>query len=207
MNNAKPGGMSLSYGAALIKAAETLSHFGLEDICRETGAELRGTTLSLPFLGTAVQVTLSREGAAAPEFTPENITLFEKILLLHYLAGSAGRAAADMVAFKNLPGASFYDPTYQKRGPRRIARQFGERPADFHRVCRGLGWTEAEFRDISYSFDILPRIRGIVVLQVGDEEFPPESSILFSRVITGFLPLEDVAVLAGIIATRMSRAF
>jgi hypothetical protein len=111
-----------------------------------------------------------------------------------------------MVAFKNLPGASFYDPTYQKRGPKRIARRFGENVEEFRKACRNLKWQEAELGDASFRFDILPKIRGCVVLHAGDEEFPAEVNILFNDEIVNFLPLEDVAVLAGLIATRLSRS-
>jgi hypothetical protein len=43
-----------------------------------------------------------------------------------------------------------------------------------------------------------------VVLHAGDEEFPAEANILFDDAIVNFLPLEDVAVLAGLIATRLA---
>jgi len=45
-----------------------------------------------------------------------------------------------------------------------------------------------------------------VVLYTGDEEFPAEANILFNDEIGNFLSLEDVAVLAGSIATRLSMA-
>jgi hypothetical protein len=161
------------------------------------------------------------------EFSPSGLPLVEKILILHYLIGretapandSAAKSAAArngaaqdrtaqdrLVAFKNLPGASFYDPTYQKRGPRRIARRFGAEAEAFRRAGARLGWQDGELGDISFRFDIFPKIRGTVVLNLEDEEFPAEASILFSSEIVAFLSLEDVAVLAGSIATRLARA-
>ena len=44
------------------------------------------------------------------------------------------------------------------------------------------------------------------MLHTEDEEFAAEANILFSGEIVNFLPLEDVAVLAGLIATRLARA-
>ena len=60
--------------------------------------------------------------------------------------------------------------------------------------------------DASFRFDILPKIAGVVVLHAGDEEFPAEANILFDDEIINFLPLEDVAVLAGVIATRLAKS-
>jgi hypothetical protein len=44
------------------------------------------------------------------------------------------------------------------------------------------------------------------VLHGGDEEFPAAANILFRDEIVNFLPLEDVAVLAGLIATRLAKS-
>ena len=54
-------------------------------------------------------------------------------------------------------------------------------------------------------YDASPLWRA-VVLHRGDEEFPAEVNLLFSDRIAAFLPLEDVAVLAGLVATRLTRA-
>ena len=131
----------------------------------------------------------------------------EKILILHYLTGSGQVPTGDrLVSFKNLPGAAFYAVPYQKRGPARIARRFGASPEDFRRACSALGWTPEQFGDLSFSVDVFPRIRAVVVLHLGDEEFPAEANILHNEGIVSFLPLEDVAVLGGSIATRLTRA-
>ena len=44
------------------------------------------------------------------------------------------------------------------------------------------------------------------MLHAGDEEFPAEANILFDDAIINFLTLEDVAVLAGLIATRLAKS-
>ena len=85
-------------------------------------------------------------------------------------------------------------------------RRFGESVEGFRQACRRLGWHEEELGDASFRFDILPKIRGLVVLHAGDEEFPAEVNILFDDEIVNFLPLEDVAVLAGLIATRLAKS-
>jgi hypothetical protein len=208
MNAKKPGGMKAAYATAYQRAVEDLRGRSPEELaalCNRSGAVLNGRTIRLAFFGSRVELRISDDGDV--EFLPEDLSLVEKILVLHYLlAGESKPFKRQMVAFQNLPGASFYDPTYQKRGPRRIARRFGEKVAGFRQTCRRLGWHEEELGDASFSFEILPKIRGLVVLHAGDEEFPAEANILFDDEIVNFLPLEDVAVLAGLIATRLAKS-
>ena len=208
MDPKKPGGMKTAYAIAYQKASEQLrgrSPAELAALCERAGAVLNGRTIRLAFFGSRVELRMSAgEGL---EFAPSDLPLVEKILILHYLlARESGPAKGQMLAFKNLPGGAFYDPTYQKRGPRRIARRFGENVEGFRRACRSLGWHEEQIGDTSFRFDILPKIEGMVVLHAGDEEFPAEANILFDDEIVNFLPLEDVAVLAGLIATRLAKS-
>lgn len=198
--------MKAAYRTAYRKAVEELGRKSPEELAalsERCGAVRNGRKIRLAYFGSRIELAVPERGDA--EFAPPDLPLVEKILLLHYLLGGETRPVkGQLVAFKNLPGASFYDSTYQKRGPRRIARRFGESIDAFRRSCRKLGWREEELGDASFSFDVLPKIRGLVVLHAGDEEFPPEANILFDDGIVNFLPLEDVAVLAGLIATRLT---
>ena len=205
MNQGKSGGIKAAYQIAYKKAGAEIAASDLEQVCGRSGAALNGRTIRVSFFGTRVEILISEKEEVA--FHPEELHLAEKILILHYLLGRETRSTrGSMVAFKNLPGASFYDPTYQKRGPKRIARRFGQSVEEFRKACRNLNWQEVEFGDASFQFDILPKIQGLVVLHAGDEEFPAAVNILFNDEIVNFLPLEDVAVLAGLIATRLSKA-
>ncbi len=205
MNQAKPGGMKAAYEISYKRACLEIQARDLEELCERSGTVLNGRRIRVSFFGNGVEILIPENGSV--EYQPADLPLAERILILHYLLGRESRPArGSMVAFKNLPGASFYDPTYQKRGPKRIARRFGESVEEFRKACRNLKWQEAELGDASFRFDILPKIRGIVVLHAGDEEFPAEVNILFNDEIVNFLPLEDVAVLAGLIATRLSKS-
>ncbi len=216
MKQKRPGGLKASYEVAYRKACQRLAAGDLAEICERSGAAINGRRINLSFFGKRVEILASekreREDEGNPTgglvtFEPADLPLAEKILVLHYLLGQQARPTRGvMVAFKNLPGAAFYDPTYQKRGPRRISRRFGASEDLFRKACRSLGWRETELGDAAFEFDIFPKIRGVVVLYTGDEEFPAEANILFNDEIGNFLSLEDVAVLAGSIATRLSMA-
>ena len=205
---AKSGGMKAAYQTAYRIACEQLlgrSPEELAALCERSAAVLNGREIRLAFFGSRVQLRITSGNSI--EFAPSDLPLVEKILILHYLLAREGKSTkGQMVAFKNLPGAAFYDPTYQKRGPRRIARRYGENVAAFREACRNLGWHEEQLGDASFRFDILPKIGGLVVMHAADEEFPAEANILFDDEIVNFLSLEDAAVLAGLIATRLAKS-
>lgn len=202
-----PGNPASSYQIAYRKAAGELASQDLQEVSRRCGAALEGDRLMLPFLGQPVELRAAGVGEEGVQFSPAELPLVEKILILHYLTTKGSRSSRnEMVSFKQLPGASFYEPTYRKRGPERIARRFGTDPELFRRVCFSLGWAAAQLGDASCSLPIFPRLQAMVVLHRGDEEFPPEVDLLFSDTIANYLPLEDVAVLAGLIASRMIKA-
>jgi hypothetical protein len=216
MKQKRPGGLKASYEVAYRKAYQRVATDDLAEICRRSGATLNGRRIKLSFFGAGVEILASEQERREDEgnpieglvtFEPADLPLIEKILVLHYLLGQQSRPTRGvMVAFKNLPGAAFYDPTYQKRGPKHISRRFGASEESFRKACRSLGWRETELGDAAFEFDIFPKIRAVVVLYTGDEELPAEANILFNDEIGNFLSLEDVAVLAGSIATRLSKA-
>jgi len=203
----RPEASAAGYQIAYRQAVGELGSRDLREVARRSGAVLDGRRLLLSFLGNPLEVEAPREPVGEVEFRPAEIALAEKILVLHYLTTTGDHPVrGELVSFKKLPGASFYEPTYHKRGPERIARKFGRDPQAFCRACRSLGWEPAELGDASFGFQVFPRLRGVVVLHCGDEEFPPEANLLFEDRIANLLPLEDVAVLAGLVATRLSRA-
>ena len=55
-------------------------------------------------------------------------------------------------------------------------------------------------------FRVLPRVRVAAILHLGDDEFPAEASLLFDASVRHYLPIEDVAVLGGLVAGELIRA-
>ena len=161
--------------------------------------ELTGESVALVYLGQEYTVNLDTY-----EFTPPNINMGEQILLLHFL--SSGKHPAEeerFVSYESLPGGMFYFPTFKKRGPERLVPLFGPNPELLLKAGKILGAERTEYGDTSIRIQLLPEIAVIVVVHAGDDEFDPEIQFLFRRDITAFLPLEDIAVLGGVIDGRM----
>jgi hypothetical protein len=197
------------YQIAYRKAVAALAALDLGEVARLRGASCRGRRTELAFFGQPVGIEVPEKPDDQARFQPEDLPLAEKILILHYLGSAATPevpSSGRLVSFQQLAGASFYEPTYRKRGPARIARRFGENVQAFVGACLSLGWTEEKLGDAAYGGPVLPRLRCVAVLHRGDEEFPAEANLLFDERIAQLLPLEDVAVLAGLVATRLGRA-
>lgn len=145
-------------------------------------------------------------------FHDSDPAVHEQILLFHYLSRPFLEESAEYgdpgswLTFKQLPSAEFYNPTYQKRGPGIVLSAFGHNPEMLLKAGETLGGEAGSYGDYSVRLDPLPKIRSMTVFYAGDDELPPEAEILFSANIHRFLPLEDTAVLAGLIAVRLAQA-
>jgi hypothetical protein len=127
--------------------------------------------------------------------------------VLHYLTVRANHPTkGEYVAYKNLPGASFYASPYRRRSIERLIGIFGEGPDEIISISKVLGGTKAELGDVSVRLPILPKIEAVIVLHRGDDEFPPEAQILYRDDVINYLTLEDIAVLSGVLAGRLSKA-
>ena len=184
-----------NYETAYSRAAELLRESDWDAVARETGTEYRDNLFTVPYFSSACSITVPEV-----EFRDAELPLIERILILHYLTTLAGHSAeGKLVQFKNLPGGSFYEATYRKRGPNLILRTFAADSQSLLKAGERLKGKAAEYGDVSVSIPVFPRIDATVILYEGDEEFPPEASILYTDTIIRFLSLEDVALLAGMI--------
>ena len=189
-----------SYDIAFQKAASLLRGSSLEIICAKTGAKKNTTGIGVRYFQNECSIQL-------PEviFESSNLRQSDQILILHYLTHQGNRITKDeYVAFKDLPNAMFYEYAYRKRGPDRILHTYGNDPDAMLAAAETLGAQKGTFGDVSVRFFVFPKIGAQIVLHRGDEEFPPDLQLLFTDNIVNFLDLEDVALLAGKIADRLS---
>jgi hypothetical protein len=130
-----------------------------------------------------------------------------RLILLHYLLHADGSPPADhWIAFRELRDGMVYDPAFQKRSSLRIAQEYGHDAKGFRAAAESLGGERLSFGDASYMFRLLPRVRMAVILYEGDEEFGPRVNVLFDAAAEHYLPIEDLAVLGGILASKLIKA-
>jgi Domain of unknown function (DUF3786) len=133
-----------------------------------------------------------------------NITLTTKIILLHYIMGASGEPiGSDLIPYEDIPGCRAYAPVFERRVTRPLLSAFGFARDAFSEAGSGLGAQKAEYGDVSFTLQALPRVPITFILWEGDTDFPPSMKVLFDRSIHTYLPLEDIVVISKMAATRI----
>jgi len=157
-------------------------------------------TLHLDFIGRPVgiewpDIHISDLGSG------HEIPIQEQILLLHYLMGAKGAIpTGEWIAYQEIPDGKFYLDAFTRRAKNPMVQVFGNQPELLGKLAtQRFGAISLDQGDMSVEIRALPLIPVVLILWRGDDEFPPEGTILFDRNITEILSAEDIAWLSGMI--------
>jgi hypothetical protein len=193
------------YRAAYGLAAEKLATQPFDEICSRTGlTPISANRFQIRFLDRQYGIDYPGfrfEDLDAPE---REIPLQEQVLILHYMVGAdPHRVPGDMIAYREIPGASFYFGPFVKRAVNPLKDAFGRDIASFQRACEALGGTPIDAGDAAYQFQVFPQLGLQYILWEGDEEFDAEANILFNESTGDCISPEDAAWLAGMVVYRL----
>lgn len=194
----------LSYRIAAEKIA------GLADIeeqCRRSGAQYQPaeSTITISYLNRACLITLPDVRVALAD-SPEEIPIRDKLLILHYFLTAKGTPLASrLITFRELPEGAVYYPTFLQRTVKPILDNFAKNPALLVEAAQPLGGRPADYGDAAVTINAFSRVPVTIVLWRGDEELPPQGSVLVDAGISDYLPTEDITVLCETIAWRLVR--
>jgi len=125
------------------------------------------------------------------------------LFVIHYLLTAKKiEISKEWVSEKDIPGgAAFF------RGPHEIptsliVKKYHNDLEKFKKNCILLGGIPLDMADAACVFNITPRIPAALLYWEGDEEFPPESKLLFDRSVSEHLALDIIYALAVDICTR-----
>jgi len=156
----------------------------------------------VPFFGQDYEVAFPEIELRSTAGEPPDTTT--SLIILHYLLQADGVQPSDQwIAFRELPDGMVYDPAFQGRSAQRLAREYGNDSDAFTAAAEALGGERLTFGDVSYMFRILPRVRMAVILHLADEEFGAAVNVLFDASAGHYLPTEDLAVLGGLLTSRL----
>jgi hypothetical protein len=130
------------------------------------------------------------------------------ILLLHYLSffQSNAEAANKWVSLKEIPnGGILFYPAFHKVAIGGLIKAFGSQPKLLHECAVRLGGQTAVFGSASVIFQVFPKIPICVIVWEGDEEIPPNATILFDPSIKHFLHIESIISLGMYVAAKLVR--
>lgn len=186
-------------------AAKALEKDSFSGLVSSSGFETSGeNTFIIPFLNRVYEVKFpdfSFTDKADPE---KEVPIQEQVLVLHYLMGDkAAQPSQDWVAYREIPGASFYFSAFVKRAIDPLKNVFGQNLEGLAIAAGRLNATPLDFGDVGLEFLAFPRLPVHMIVYSGDDEFPAEANILFDSSAGKILSPEDLAWLAGMIVYRL----
>lgn len=189
-------------------AAEQLKQANLHRLAKLSGADIElkngRTELRLTFLQSPLLISVDDGVEISKEGQSGEMPLPEKILICHYLLNAVNETVSgELITYRQIPDGHFYFDAFQRRARDPFLATFGQNAEMFRQCAQMLGGKPVTTGDVGMTFNVLPRIDIQLVLWQGDEEFPPEASILFDSSIQQRLPVEDIAVLSGMLVYKL----
>lgn len=186
-------------------AVEALSRQSFHEILKKSGYQGKGSeTIYIPFLDRTYAVTYPDFVFSDVADAAKAVPLAEQVLILHYLsAKSPSRPVGRWVAYREIPGATFYFPAFVKRAIDPLKKAFGSDAAVLKRAAARLNGKTIAAGDAACEFQVLPRVPLQLIVWEADAEFGAEGNILFDGGIADMLSAEDIAWLAGMLVYRL----
>ena len=193
-------------------AVRSLLQFDLAERAARSGGRYEPESggqekIRLPYLGR--ELCLSFPGGAIEPGNGEGLlSLREEILVFHYLEKATGiPASGKWTSFAEIPGGTFYNPVFLQRCKAPLVKNFGADPQKLMAVAaEEVRGEPFPLGDTGVRVPAFPRVNLGLVLWKGDGEFPPEGNVLFDASITGYLPVEDIVILAETVVWKLIKA-
>jgi hypothetical protein len=174
----------MGYEASLELAWDELDRLALQDC-------------SVPFLGEDHQVKAKERAVLLAGGAPAG--QMEAVLILHYLIGLLQHGyhpRGEWISFKETRDGKLFWPAFQKSTIKPLVQSFQSDPEGLVRnLSERLGCRKVEGGDVAVELATFPGVFVRLIFWKGDEELPPEASLLFDRGLTEIYSTEDVAVL------------
>ncbi|MFZ0614756.1 MAG: DUF3786 domain-containing protein [Desulfobacterales bacterium] len=188
--------------ATYLEQIEQIDH---EPLPEQLGVKVAGRTVIVPFLGRRYRVSgekICDESGQAPGYA------LSVLLCKYLLLCPAGRpVGGQWLSYKDFRDAAPLVTFFTNSIERRIAAFFSGKKAGLHDAARALGCRPAPIdlmADFSGCFDPLPRIPVLLVVNDADEDFAARCTLLFEKRAAGFLDMECLAMVGGLLADRLT---
>lgn len=199
--------MHPNYRPALELAQRNLRSLAPERVAARSGARFvrsgDGGEFRLPILDREYRVPLP-ECVVYDAASGEQAGVSPTLVGLHYLIAADGsRPTGEWVPYRSIPGGAVYEAAFRRRSTDIFLPAFAEDPNALRRAGEALGGRPLSVGDVSFAVDALPRLPMAVVMWLADDEQGAEASVLFDAVAPNYLPTEDLAALATMLAVRL----
>lgn len=149
-----------------------------------------------------------------PEFriesdTPDALALKSipaQIFLIRFLLeGCASAGSGNFLTYREMPWGDVYLTPFTGRCLTRAAFTFGTRLNAFMAAAEKMPVIPIKYGDAAYHIEVMPGYEIRLIVWEGDDEFPPNSQILFSDNFPKAFSAEDRTVVGDLVITELKR--
>ena len=174
-------------------------------IAIHAGAKISGQNVLVPHLNTLVQLDLETKKFSIQE-TGAEAPIWLSILCLHYLNSATGeKPRGRLKHFREFKDGAFYEPAFNRRTKEILIAVFGRDPSPMIEAGLTLGGKVLDNGDAAIELPYFPFLPITCVVWKGDDEFPPEASVLFDETAGFYFSAEDMAVSAQMAVLELMR--
>jgi len=186
---------------AINLAWDRFSSLNPELVARAGKVKYREDKFEVPFL--ADTYIIDRENQKVFKNKTEAGDYFS-ILILHYLSGVKDiPLSGKMLSFKDLPSGLFYFSAFRQRSLQPLIETFGKRPGSLLAAGEALRAEKIAQGDAGITVKVFPMLPLSIIIWKGDEELPPEATILFDATASQRLETEDLSTAAGMLVRKL----
>ncbi len=126
-------------------------------------------------------------------------------ILHRYSVSQEEKETGHLITFKQIYGGDLYYKTYENNVLKLLEREFSDDIDVLIETAKILGGTEVrvEDYDIAIKIYILPLIPVYLVIDLGDEEFPPLINLFYDSSIRSFFTAEETSHLSELLTIRL----
>ncbi len=135
---------------------------------------------------------------------PLKSPLLELTSLIYLLGAGPEPLGNRIVSVKELKSAHFFRGPHELR-IRSVLERYGNDVEGFKRAAEQLGGEPLDMGDAAYRFWAFPKVPLCYLLWKGDEEFPPDLSVLFDRSIENHLAPDAIWGLVDLVSDILLR--
>jgi len=157
----------------------------------------------LPFWGRTVTLSFP-DFVARDSASGSPLDVKSQAMLVYYFHDSDETPPTyRWIAFSELPDGNFYTQAFQSYTGQALLQAFGDDASAFEAALQKAGGERLSFADISYAFQVLPKVAMLAVCWLGDEDFPSSYRILFDASTGHHLPTEGSAILGSMLTRKV----
>lgn len=139
--------------------------------------------------------------------TGDPLDVMSQAMLVYHLNDSDGAPQAfRWIAFSELPDGYFYAQAFQGYTGQELLKTFGDDISAFESALQNAGGQRLSFADVSYSFQVFPKLALMAVCWQGDEDFPSSYRILFDASASHHLSTDGCAILGSMLTRKVIRS-